>query len=369
VSPRRWQPSLPLAAVAAVIAAGLLAAAGILAGPWPGPGQRAHQDAPGAAPAAPAGRPVTVPWARRWPSYLPDPRHRMLLGAFTALSGVPSQEAAIEQREAAMGRRYDLEVTYYNWNDPFPDFGEATIAAHGRTPVMTWYGPGKSPGDHRTLALINSGRADAWITRQAEAIKRFGHRIYLRLMPEMNGTWYRGYSGKPAAFIAAWRRIHRLFRRAGASNVVWVWNPNLTPPDWDRYYPGNAYVNVIGVDGFNNTAKWPHPSFAQMFGPFLAHFAGRKPLMIAEVATTSARGSAAAFINGMHSYLEHVAGPRYGTFAVCWFDSNTSDHYNWRVDQTPAAWRAWLALARDPYFGGPEPAVRGSRPRHLARAR
>jgi hypothetical protein len=27
-------------------------------------------------------------------------------------------------------------------------------------------------------------------------------------------------------FVAAWRRIHNLFAQAGASNVVWVWNPN-----------------------------------------------------------------------------------------------------------------------------------------------
>ena len=124
-------------------------------------------------------------------------RQRIFLGAFTALSGERSTEAAVEQREAAMGRRYDLQLTYYNWDDPFPDFGEATMARHGRTPVMTWYGPGKSPSDHRTLAEINNGQDDGWILRQAEAIKKFGRPVYLRLMIEMNAAWYRGYSGIP----------------------------------------------------------------------------------------------------------------------------------------------------------------------------
>ncbi|MGH3437040.1 MAG: hypothetical protein ACRDRN_11305, partial [Sciscionella sp.] len=55
---------------------------------------------------------------------LPDPHNRMFLGAYTELSGVKKSEAAIEQRERAMGRPYDLQVTYYDWNDPFPDFGE-----------------------------------------------------------------------------------------------------------------------------------------------------------------------------------------------------------------------------------------------------
>ena len=68
---------------------------------------------------------------------LPDPKQRILLGTYINLAGQPDTETAIQQRESAMGRRYDLELTYYNWNDPFPDAGEATIAAHGRTPLMT----------------------------------------------------------------------------------------------------------------------------------------------------------------------------------------------------------------------------------------
>lgn len=291
-------------------------------------------------------------------TYLPDPRHRMLLGTFIDLKGEPDAETAIEKQEAAIGRRYNLELTYYRWNDLFPDFGEAAMAAHGRTPVMTWYGPGKDRNDHRTLAEINDGHDDAWILRQAEAIKAFGHVIYLRLMPEMNGGWYPGFSGQPAAYVKAWRRVYNLFRQAGARNVVWVWNPNVTPSDWDPYYPGNAYVDIIGVDGFSNV-KFGWQTFQQMFGGFLAHFAGRKPLMIGETATDSGAGdpragigSAADFINGMHSYLKRIAGPRYGVVAVCWFDTNAVDGHDWRVDQTPAAWRAWLSLARDPYFGG-----------------
>lgn len=311
-----------------------------------------------AAPPSPRATPASKPSpsrlanSRLWPSYLPNPQHRMLLGAFTGLAGQTSDEASIEQREAAMGRRYDLELTYYQWNDPFPDFGEATIVAHGRIPVMTWYGPGKDRGDHRTLAEINDGSDDAWIMSQAEAIKQFGKPIFLRPMIEMNGTWYRGYSGQPAAYISAWRRIHNIFARAGASNVIWAWCPNNEPADWDSYYPGDSYVDIIGVDGYNWPSN-PWQTFEQLFDPFLEHYAGRKPLMIGEVGTNATRGNEAAFIDEMHGYLKNVAGPRYGVVALCWFDSDISGGgTNWRVDQTPAAWKAWLALARDPYLGG-----------------
>lgn len=287
----------------------------------------------------------------------PTSTQRILLGAYTALAG-EGTEAAIERRESAMGRRYDLQLTYYNWNDVFPDAGEATIVAHGRTPVMTWYGPGKDSGDNRTIAEVNDGSDDGWILSQAAAIKSFGHRIYFRLMPEMNGIWYHGFSGDPSAYVSAWRRVYKLFAEAGVKNVTWVWCPNVGPSGWDAYYPGDAYVDIIGVDGFSNV-KYGYQTFEQMFGPFLTHYAGRKPIMIVETATDSGAGdpgagvgSAASYISGMRSYLEDVAGPRYGVMGLCWFDTDDTDHHNWRLDQTKASWQAWLSLARDPYFGG-----------------
>lgn len=301
-----------------------------------------------------------APWPG-WPSYLPDPRHRVLLGGFVELPGI-SHAAAVAQRERAMGRPYDLQLTYYEWSDPFPDAGEAGMASRGTSPLMAWYGPDKQPGNGHTLAEVTSGADDWWITQQAEAIKNFGHRVFLRLMPEMNGPWY-GYSRSPARFIAAWRHIHAVFARAGASNVSWVWCPNLGPADWDAYYPGNAYVDVVGVDAFSNT-RYTWQTFGKMLGGFFAHmaeFTGHKPQMVVETATNSGNGdpsvdvgSAASYISGMASYLKTVGGPKYGVVAVCWFDAKDSGN-DWRTNQTAAAWRAWLAMARDPFFGGRGP--------------
>ena len=52
----------------------------------------------------------------------------------------------------------------------------------------------------------------------------------------------------PASFIAAWRRVYRIFAQVGATNVRWVW----CPTGWgfgkglaERFYPGSAYVDWI----------------------------------------------------------------------------------------------------------------------------
>lgn len=285
----------------------------------------------------------------------------MLLGAHVDLSGQSSQMTSIKARERAMGRPYDLLLTYYNWTDPFPDAHEAAIVAGGSRPVMAWYLPNKYTGSPASLSAITSGADDAWITTQAQAIKAFDHRVYLRLAPEMNGNWYH-YSGDPAAYIAAWRHIWNVFAQAGVTNVTWVWCPNLTPTDnWNAYYPGSKYVDMVGVDAFSNV-HYTWQTFKQMFGGFFAHFAAfapGKPQLVVETATNSGKGaptvgigSAASFITEMQSYLKNEAGPKYNVIGVCWFDSDTNDGINWRVDQTPQSWQSWLALARDPHFGG-----------------
>ena len=81
---------------------------------------------------------------------------------------------------------FTLLLTYYNWTDPFPDAGEAAIVAGGSTPLMAWYLPDKYTGSTADLSAITSGADDAWITTQALAMKAFGHRVFLRLAPEMN---------------------------------------------------------------------------------------------------------------------------------------------------------------------------------------
>jgi Glycosyl hydrolase family 26 len=291
---------------------------------------------------------------------LPDPKQRMLLGAYLNLKGQRSVGASVASRVKAMGRPYDLEATYYNWTDPFPGQSEAAMAAAGTTPLIAWYLPDKDPGAGISLNQVTSGADDKWISTQAAAIKAFGHRVFLRLAPEMNGDWY-GYSASPTAYIAAWRHIWEVFKRTGATNVTWVWCPNLGPSDWTTYYPGNKYVDVIGVDGFSNV-DYTWQTFQQMFGGFFAHFAAfapGKPQLVAETATNSGAGtpaagvgSAASFISGMATYLQDIAGPKYDVIGVCWFDTDTNNGHNWRVDQTAASWQAWLNLARRPYFGG-----------------
>lgn len=141
-------------------------------------------------------------------------------------------------------------------------------------------------------ADIASGWQDGYIGRVARSLAGFHGTVYLRYAHEMNGVWYPWSQGQ-GAYRRAWRRVVRLFRRAGADNVRFVWsvNPSLYVPQhkWLRrlrgYWPGRRYVDVVGSTMINFGGRKDYS--IQRFIPRLAavHRLYGKPLMISEVNT------------------------------------------------------------------------------------
>jgi phage-related protein len=58
--------------------------------------------------------------------------------------------------------------------------------------------------------------------------------------------------------IDAWRHIVTIARNVGALNVAFMWNPNIqastggTSAAFTTYYPGDAYVDWLSLDGYND---------------------------------------------------------------------------------------------------------------------
>ena len=86
----------------------------------------------------------------------------------------------------------------------------------------------------------------------ATAAKAWGHPFFLRFDHEMNGNWQFPWAellngNKPGDYVKAWRHVHDMFTSLGATNVSWVWCPNVsggsTRP-MAQLYPGDAYVDL-----------------------------------------------------------------------------------------------------------------------------
>ncbi len=81
----------------------------------------------------------------------------------------------------------------------------------------------------------------------------FGYSI-IRLGWEFNGAWYPWNASDPAAWAKCWRQAVTS-ARSTAPHLRWDWNANrgvgsaLANPA--QAYPGNAYVNIIGVDSYD----------------------------------------------------------------------------------------------------------------------
>src|SRR5439155_21071546 len=109
-----------------------------------------------------------------------------------------------------------------------------------------------------SLSGIASGSYDGYLERSAAAASAWGHPLLLRPFHEMNGRWTPwavGARGNTAAeFVAAWRHIVTVFRSEGATNVRFVFSPNVisaNSPNFSSMYPGDRYVDRVALDGYN----------------------------------------------------------------------------------------------------------------------
>ncbi len=173
----------------------------------------------------------------------------------------------------------------------------------------------------------------------------------------MNGDWY-AWGGAatakaPPGTSKSWQRMHRIFGEEGADNVSWVWSPNWNSrPDatWNQiqtYYPGDDYVDWVGVSGYACSTQPP----GQMFDNFYDEYGSRKPIMISEVGVVDHGGRTKAdWIASFAAWVK--TKPAVG--AVVWFDTDThpGSTEKWRIDSDKQALAAYKAMADDPVFAG-----------------
>jgi len=192
------------------------------------------------------------------------------------------------------------------------------------------------------LTSITAGREDRWLTRYADAVHTLGAPVFVSFGPEANGTWYSwGYRHvSPALFVAAWRHVVRVFRKAGAVNARWVWIMNVSyshTEDIRLLWPGASFVNILGIDGY---FRRPADSFAGLFAATIAQMRSfsTDPVLITETAASPSAGK-------LHAVNQLVAGVRrYRLAGFVWFDVYQHGSYvrqDWQLEPVPAALAAY----------------------------
>lgn len=286
------------------------------------------------------------------------------LGAF--IPDAPGDPAAIDAFADRVGRTPAVVLWYQHWGGASAYFDPALldmVIARGAMPMITWEPWVPNGGVDQpaySLAAIARGDFDDYVDSWAVALAADGRTVYLRFGHEMNGTWYpwaAGVNGNTAAdYVAAWRHVRGRFTAVGAINVRWVWSPNVAfggSTAMTDLYPGDAYVDWLGLDGYNwgTSQSWSRwQSFAQAFGASYATITAtaRKPVMIAETASTELGGDKAAWISAAFAHAIPTEFPL--VRAVVWFDADKET--DWRIDSSEAALAAYRLVAADPAYRG-----------------
>jgi mannan endo-1,4-beta-mannosidase len=198
---------------------------------------------------------------------------------------------------------------------------------------------------------ILDGEYDEFLINYAETVSNFGHPVLFRLGNEMNGDWcpYSSYhtSKDTVIFKEFYRYVYDIFDKAGAENVIWIWNPNgQSFPDfqWNNavmYYPGDEYVDIVGLTAYNTGTYYPDEKWTEfnvlydsLYLEYMALY--QHPFMITEFASSSIGGSKEQWIRNMFAHIEKYENIK---VAVWWDGCDRDAEGNvarpYFIDETP----------------------------------
>ncbi len=196
------------------------------------------------------------------------------------LAGVPS----------LMGQVNSTLITYVQQG------GLASVMCSFSNP-WTNANSGDTTGTSSYLDIITAGTVAnaAWLQRLDSVavglgqLQDSGVTVLWRPLHEMNGTWFwwgaknpPGIAPTPAQYAAVWQHMFNyLTYTKQLNNLLWVYapaaretgvsNPNFKSETY--YYPGGTFVDIVGVDVYNDTLDIPNFAAIRALG---------KPMAIAE---------------------------------------------------------------------------------------
>ncbi|MGI9255244.1 MAG: glycoside hydrolase family 26 protein [Thermomicrobiales bacterium] len=305
------------------------------------------------------------PWAEDRPAraqIIPPGPGEIAVGIFEP--GAPGDAKLIDRIAAEIGRMPAFIQWYEAWGSPLSRYSERlhierlrAVDERGAIPFITWEPWVPELGVNQpeyAPALIAAGAYDAYLRTWAEPMALYGKPIYLRMFHEMNAEWYPWGAvqpwNTPEDLIAAWRHVWQVFQDAEAFNVRFVWCPDagVGKVALNKLYPGDDYVDWVGLDGYNWGLDQPDSewrSFDDIFG--VAYRAlirlSQRPVMIAETASVESGGDKAAWITEAFAALPQ----RYTRVkAFAWFNEKQPNG-NFPVNSSSEALAAYqLAIAQ-----------------------
>ncbi|MDX3074937.1 glycoside hydrolase family 26 protein [Streptomyces sp. MI02-7b] len=261
-----------------------------------------------------------------------------------AVDGAPDSLTPVGKYADLVGKQPNVVASYSAWGNDFNIDGARRVLGAGAMLYVSWE-PFKP-----SLAKIADGSQDEYIRRYASEVRKGNAPVAISFGHEMNGHWYPWgtKNATPAQFVKAWRHIHDIFQDEGATNVIWVWSPNVVNPVPDvalkPYWPGDAYVDWVGVVGYWTATG--ASTFDTLYGPTTSQVRKftKKPFFLSETASEPGqrrRADVRSLFEGIEAH-DDVLG-------FVWF--NITKRADWRLQASPLALAEFKRLAADDRIG------------------
>ena len=269
---------------------------------------------------------------------------------------------------------------YPTFSENFPIMECNALKRQDIIPHLTWelffpdsvaYNTMPLEGTYNLMDQILRGDHDAYIEQFARDAKSFKDEVLIRFLHEFNGNWYL-WSGKkngaekggPQKVVAVWKYVVDKFRALDAHNVKWIWNPHgpsidIAEEDWNaiaNYWPGDSYVDWIGMDAYNWYPKdpWggkrPYRDFDNCFRSLYDACIelGDQPIMIAEFGTPEFEYETLNKAFWIEEALYKIKNDYSRIKLFVWFHINKE--LDWRVNSSTLALEKFKEGIKDPYF-------------------
>ncbi len=274
--------------------------------------------------------------------------------------GAPANIGLVKNIEKKVGAKIPIVMWYQDYSSLFnPDLCNKVVA-NGAIPHIVWEPWLWKDKEKIKLDNINAGEWDAHIREWAQDIKAWGKPVFIRWGHEFNIEGYPwcivNNNRDPKKYVAAFRRVRNIFKKEGADNAIFVWcpmNDSWPKESWNDMhlaYPGDEYVDWIGLDGYNwgTTQDWSSwQSFKDLFRDTARQMWKKyptKPVMIAETGCSEKGGDKAKWIADMLQDLKRMPYVK----AVHWFDEKKEA--DWRIETNAQTLAAFKKIISDPYF-------------------
>lgn len=267
----------------------------------------------------------------------------------------PDDFTQMKYLESSMAYEFPILLNYTSFENKYqhPTLKQRLENTYkqNKTLELTLQTSWTSAGEGNMVYDVLNGEYDDFLKDYAKTVSEFDHPVLFRLGNEMNGDWcpYSSYntSKDTEIFKEFYRYVYKIFQDAGADNVIWIWNPNgKSFPDfkWNNesmYYPGDEYVDVIGMTAYNTGTYYPGENwteFSELYDSLYAEYSTlyRQPMMITEFASSSVGGDKNQWIKNM---FDHIGNYEKIKIAIWWdgcdWDANGNVARPYFINETP----------------------------------